>query len=37
MFLKGFKTIFRDTEEKVIEIMEKNERSYLVYNVTKKY
>ena len=35
MFLKCFKTIFQDTEKKVIEIMEKSERSYLVCNVTK--
>ena len=35
MFLKGFKTIFQDTEKKMIEIMEKSERSYLVCNVTK--
>ena len=33
--LKCFKTIFQDTEKKVIEIMEKSERSYLVCNVTK--
>ena len=33
--LKGFKTLFQDTEKKVIEIMEKSERSYLVCNVTK--
>ena len=33
--LKCFKTIFQDTEKKMIEIMEKNERSYLVCNVTK--
>ena len=35
MFLKCFKTIFQDTEQKMIEIMEKSERSYLVCNVTK--
>ena len=35
MFLKGHKTIFQDTEKKMIEIMEKSERSYLVCNVTK--
>ena len=33
--LKCFKTIFQDTEKKMIEIMEKSERSYLVCNVTK--
>ena len=33
--LKGFKTIFQDTEKKVIKIMEKSERSYQVCNVTK--
>ena len=33
--LKGHKTIFQDTEKKMIEIMEKSERSYLVCNVTK--
>ena len=35
MSLKCFKTIFQDTEKKMIEIMEKNERSYLDCNVTK--
>ena len=35
MFLKYFKTVFQDTEKKMIEIMEKSERSYLVCNVTK--
>ena len=35
MSLKGFKTIFQDNEKKMIEIMEKSERSYLVCNVTK--
>ena len=36
MSLKCFKTIFQDTEKKVIEINNgKNERSYLVCNVTK--
>ena len=35
MSLKCFKTIFQDTEKKMIEIMEKSERSYLVCNVTK--
>ena len=35
MSLKGFKTIFQDTEKKMIKIMEKSERSYLVCNVTK--
>ena len=33
--LKGFKAIFQDTEKKMVEIMEKSERSYLVCNVTK--
>ena len=36
MRLKGFKTIFQDTEKKMIEIMVKSERSYLVCNVTKR-
>ena len=35
MSLKCFKTIFQDTVKKVIEIMEKSERSYLVCNETK--
>ena len=35
MSLKCFKTIFQDTEKKMIEIMEKSEKSYLVGNVTK--
>ena len=35
MSLKCFKTIFQDTEKKMIEIMKKSERSYLVCNVTK--
>ena len=35
MSLKCFKTIFQDTEKKVIEMMGKNERSYLGCNVTK--
>ena len=35
MSLKYFKTIIQDTEKKMIEIMEKSERSYLVCNVTK--
>ena len=34
MFLKGFKTIFQDTEEKMIEIMTKSEK-HLVCNVNK--
>ena len=35
---KGFQDLivkFQDTEKKMIEIMEKSERSYLVCNVTK--
>ena len=35
MSLKYFKTVFQDTEKKMIEIMEKSERSNLVCNVTK--